>query len=682
MPRQKKTATDPAEVEESNSVVSEKKLTDEDYIANLNKTVAKCMKVMKPPSDITVTQWAERYHRMSPEDSAETGLYRVSRTPYMKEPMDAFTDPKVRRIVIVAPSQVGKSVLENNVIGYIIDVDPGSILFIQPTVQDAKEYSQLRIAPMIRDCRTLKAKVSEAKSRDSGNTILSKKYPGGILTLCGSTEAHALASKPIRYVLGDERDRWAKSAGDEGDPWLLAMARQTTFYNAKAVEVSTPTIKGKSEIEKSFYKGTMERYQTKCPHCGKFHEIRFKDIRFEYDEIVTRNEVSHKVNSVWYVCPDCGAISTEAEMKDSECKWIAENPAAYENGVRSFWLTAFVSPWASWESIILEFLNAKGDTKKLQVVFNTKFGELWEDRGDLENESDLMDRREDYGLDNYGNPLELPDGVLVLTCGIDTQDDRVEYEVVGHGFFGQTWGIQKGTIIGRPDSEELWDKIDEVIDKGWRYRDGIKRRISVTFMDEGGHFTQEVRKQCAMRQHKGMYAIKGFSGSDIPYVTKPKKIAILGDGKKAVGTCWQYQLGVDSGKQIIMDNLRVQSPESKNYCHFPRREDYGATYFKGLLSERLEYNEKAKKNNFQWVKIPGHERNEPLDIRNYANAAYRSIVNLDLDKLHDELENTRNGTAKTALKNKTAAQMAARPKPTPRTNRKYGGGVENYFNDW
>ena len=194
---------------------------------------------MLPPDDLTVTEWAEQNRRLSAESAAEPGPWRTERTPYLREPMNAWTDPKIRHIVMVAASQVGKSEFLNNCIGYVIDQDPGSILFVHPTTIDAKEYSKLRIAPMIRDCPTLRKKVSDPKSRDSGNTILQKTYPGGILTMCGSTEAHALASKPIRYVLGDERDRWALSAGNEGDPWDLAMARQTTFYNAKSGEVST-----------------------------------------------------------------------------------------------------------------------------------------------------------------------------------------------------------------------------------------------------------------------------------------------------------------------------------------------------------------------------------------------------------------------------------------------------------
>ena len=196
----------------------------------LNRELKKQIRSFQVPDDLTVSQWADKYRRLSPESSAEAGPWRTKKTPYLKEVMDAFTDPKIRHIVMVAASQVGKSEAMNNIIGYIIDQDPGSILMIEPTNGDAKEYSKLRIAPMIRDSKALRKKVSKSLRGDTGNTILQKSYPGGILTMCGSTEAHALASKPIRFVLGDERDRWSLSAGNEGDPWALAMARQKTFY--------------------------------------------------------------------------------------------------------------------------------------------------------------------------------------------------------------------------------------------------------------------------------------------------------------------------------------------------------------------------------------------------------------------------------------------------------------------
>jgi len=637
-------------------------------LKRLNRIVAKVMQGMRPPEDLTVSEWAEKKRRLSSESSAEPGPWRTSRTPYLREPMDAFTDPNVRRIVLVAASQVGKSEFLNNCIGYIIDEDPGSILFVHPTTIDAKEYSKLRIAPMIRDCPTLAKKVVAPKSRETGNTILQKTYPGGILTMCGSTEAHSLASKPIRYVFGDERDRWATSAGNEGDPWSLAMARQKTFYNAKALEVSTPTVKGASAIESSYADGTMERWKSRCPECGEYHEIRFQDIRYEYDTKIVSGKKTYKVNKVFYVCPDCGYTFSEAEMKKQPARWEAENPAAMEHGVRSFWLNAFVSAWASWESIVLEYLKAIGDTRKLQVVYNTAFGELWEDRGDIMDEDNLMSRREIYDA-------ELPDGVLLLTAGVDTQDDRMEYEIVGHRHFGESWGIEKGVILGRPDTPAVWRKLDELVfDRVLHFKDGLGLRVSLSFVDEGGHFTQTVREQCGKRIKKHAFAIKGLPGPDKPYTSPPKKMKIVVSGK-AVGQCWQYQIGVDAGKQIIMDNLKVQTPGSK-YCHFPKRDDYGPQYFKGLLSEHLVY-KADRKQPWQWEKIPGHERNENLDVRNYAMAACKSL-SPDFDVLEQRMRNARSGTVPVQEAKPVQRQTQTQPVAKKRSKR----NLNSYFEDW
>ncbi len=594
----------------------------------LMKAISRGLAGMQPPENLTVTEWAECKRYLSTEASAEPGLWRTSRTPYLRAIMDAFTDPKIRHIVFVAASQVGKTEVINNIIGYIIDQNPGSILFVHPTTIDAREFSKLRIAPMIRDSPAVRRRISAPKSRDSGNTLLQKTYPGGILTLCGSNEAHALASKPIRYVFGDERDRWAQSAGTEGDPWELAMARQTTFYNAKAVEVSTPTIRGSSNIAKSFAKGTMERWKSQCPHCGEFHEIQWKDIRYEAEETVVNHERTYTVHDVFWICPGCGCVSEEATMKKQPAKWVAENPAAYANGVRSFWLNAFVSPWASWESICLKYQNALGDTGKMQVVYNTCFGQLWEDRGDTQDPDTLLGRREVY-------EAELPEGVLVLTAGVDTQDDRMEYEIVGHGHFGETWGIEKGIIMGRPDDPATWDSLDMMVfDRVLRFKDGLGLKVSMSFVDEGGHFTEWVRQFCRNRVGKKVFCIKGLPGADRPFTSPPKKQKII-IKNRYLGTVWQYQLGVDSGKQVIMDNLKVQAPGPK-YCHFPLRDDYGAMYFHGLLSEHLVPEGKVRQR-WVWTKIQGHERNEPLDCRNYALAAFK-VLPVDLDAVDRRLK--------------------------------------------
>lgn len=634
--------------------------SEKDRVNKLNACLAKILSGMKPPEDLTVSQWADKNRRLTSESSAEVGKWRTSRTPYMFDILDSFTDPLIEHIVVVAASQVGKSETINNMVGYCIDQDPGPILLIQPTIDDVKRYSEMRIAPMIRETRCLKRKVADPKSRDAANTKRQKSFPGGVLVMTGSNVAHDLSSMPIRYVFGDERDRWATSAGSEGDPWELAVARTRTFYNKKMVEVSTPTVKGASAIENSYNLGTMERWKTQCPHCGEYVELTFDNIRFEYDAAENGDKKIFHISEIFYVCPECGGISDEHTMKSQPAKWVATVPEARKHHkTRSFWLTAWVSPWATWESIILQFLQAGTDSAKLQVVYNTQFGELWEERGDMASEDDVMARREVY-------EAELPDGVLLLTCGVDTQDDRLEYEVVGHRRFGETWGIKKGVILGRPDTEEVWERLDEVLSHKYKFKSGVSLQISLTFIDEGGHFTQEVRQHCLARQYDHVFAIKGANRPDIPYTAPPKKQKIVVNGK-VIGQVWVYEIGVNAGKQKIVDNLRVQSPGA-NYCHFPLRDDYGKQFFKQLMSEHLAYVPKLK-HPWQWQKIPGHERNEAFDIRNY-NLAACEILSPDWDAIEQKLR-----TAKPGEENASIPMKEKKAKPRKRKK-------SEFYDDW
>lgn len=567
---------------------------------------------------------------LSRESSAEAGIWRNERTPYLVEPMNAFCDARVRRVTVWASSQVGKSEFLLNCIGYAIDQDPGSMLYIQPNIEDAKKFSKRRIAPMVRDCPRLRRKVADAKGRDGANTTQEKSFPGGALSIIGSNSPSALASTPVRYVFGDERDRWALSAGSEGDPWKLAEARTITYYNAKLLDVSTCTIKGQSPIAEAFESGTQEVWKTKCPHCGAWHEVDFDQIKFDFDTIQAGKKTDYIVNSVEWCCPSCGCLSNEALMRKQPNRWEAENPSALARGHRSFRLNGFASPWQPWGQIIYEFLNARKDPAKLQVVFNTKLGKLWEDRGDTADEDTMLSRREDYGKRDDGSPIELPEGVLVLTCGVDTQDDRLEYEVVGHGHYGETWGVKKGVIMGDPNDDEPWERLDDVVDHVYKFANGRGLTVSLTFVDSGGHKTQSVYRHCRDRIGKRVFAIKGQGGDGIPYTKPPSKVKIMVNGR-AVGQAWLYVIGVDAGKAAIMSSLKVQEPGAK-FCHFPTGmgAGYDSNYFNGLLSEKLVQKSERGRTRWVWERIPGIAHNEPLDCRNYAMAAFH-VLDPDLD---------------------------------------------------
>lgn len=577
------------------------------------------LSMLRPPRAQTVSEWADENRVLVSESSAEPGAWRTDRAPYQREIMDAFTQPGVWQIVIMASAQVGKSEMELNMMGCAIDNDPGPMLYIQPTDKVAEDYSKRRIAPMINACPTLREKVFKARSRDAANTITMKTFPGGSLAIIGANSPADLSSKPVRYIFMDETDRFPASAGTEGDPQELAERRTETFrHNRKIVKTSTPTNKGSSKIETDYLNGTQEEWQTECPHCHTYNLIRFVDIHFEKEDFKNeRGDEDYHVKLVTWRCPTCKRDIGEFEAKRLPAKWVSKNPKAIDNGIRSFRLNAFMSPWSDWKDIVYKFLKAHKDPEKLRVFYNTMLGETWEIHQKNGLDEALFKRREHYDA-------EVPTGVLLLTMGIDTQDNRLEYEVVGWDRNEQSWGISRGIIPGRADAPGVWEEVDALLDREWRLANGMKMRILATFIDSGGHFTQEIYKACAKRATRRIWPIKGEGGEGKPYC---RPMARSGGKNDAV----RFVLGVDAGKEGIMYAAGIEEPGPK-YMHFPidYRKGYDMEFFRGLISERMVIHRRGGKSVAAWEKV--HERNEPLDCRNYARAAYR-YFNWHFDEL-------------------------------------------------
>ncbi|MDD3881902.1 MAG: phage terminase large subunit family protein [Eubacteriales bacterium] len=588
----------------------------------LSELVRATYQAFKPPKKQSVTEWADENRILVSETSSEPGRWRTDRAPYQREPMDAFTQPGIWKIVIMASAQVGKTELELNMMGRAIDVDPGPMLFVQPTDNFAEDFSKRRVATMIRACPVLKSKVYEAKSRDAGNTIGMKTFPGGSVTFTGANSPTELAGRPVRYEFMDEIDRFPRSAGTEGDPLELAQRRTETFrHNRKVVFTSTPTIKGKSKIESEYLAGTQEEWHVECPHCHEYHYIRFSDIQFEKTEYDENGEKGYRVLNVCWRCPSCKQDVGEYELKRCPAKWIKNNPEAIATGVRSFRLNAFLSPWSDWKDIVHSFLKAKNDAELLKVFYNTVLGETFEMRDRSGRPEKLHQRREHYNA-------EVPTGALVLTMGVDTQDNRLEYEIVGWSRDEESWGINHGTILGRPDSPGVWEEIDALLDREWKMKNGKAMRVLATFIDSGGHFTQEVYDECAKREHRRVFAIKGEGGESKQYVRMMKS-------KEGKREAHRFIIGVDSGKEAIMHATTIEQAGPK-YMHYPvdYRSGYDMEYFRGLISEQMVFHRRGGQTTITWEKV--YERNEPLDIRNYARAAFR-YFNWNFDKYEQAL---------------------------------------------
>lgn len=524
----------------------------------------------------------------------------------------------------------------NNVLGRYAHLDPCAVMMIQPTIELAQDYSKSRISPMIRDTKVLSQVFYEtksedgAKTRDGKNTILSKLFPGGRLIMCGANSPAGLASRPVRVLLADEVDRFPDSAGTEGDPVDLAAKRMTTFWNRVMGLFSTPTNEGSSRIDIEYKAGTQEEWQHKCPNCGEYHLVRYTEMECDTDE--HSDHKGHRivvVKDVKWRCPDCGIAFSEADMRRAPQKYIAKNPTAVQNGIRSFFVNGFTSPWLTWNEVMREWLEAKGDPTREKVVMNTRFGESYAQAGAFEDYQPFLRRREAYGAD-------LPDGVLLLTAAVDTQDNRLEYEVAGWGYGEECWGICKGVILGKPDNPKTWEDLDAVLDRIYRFKNGAGLKVARTFVDSGGHYTSKVYEYCEKNFSKQRFAIKGTAGT--PGIPLNYKIGRASGSKIPL-----VMLGVDDGKQQVMNRLAIEAVGAQ-YFHFPQDEEtleigprgYDELYFKGIISEHKKKVKRKGVIHEIWEPTAG-VRNEPLDLRVY-NLACMNSIRPDWDILADAVQ--------------------------------------------
>ncbi len=564
--------------------------------AELLKEVLQCV---KPPPRMTVSQWADAERRL-PGESSEAGRWKTDKAPYQRAIMDAVTDPHYKKFVIMSAAQIGKSEIILNIAGYFMQYAPAAIMIIQPTKEMAEDFSKKRLAAMIRDTPSLAGMIDE-KSRSSGNTILQKIFPGGSVTLIGANSPNSLRSRPVKILLADEVDSYPESAGKEGDPLMLAQKRQTTFWDAKTVEISTPTIKGVSRIEEEYLKSTMEEWQIPCPNCGKYQPLVWANVRWEQDH----------PEKVTYICEYCGCTDTEHRWKSGSVRgrYVAEHP---ERDVRGFHLNTLASTLCSWEMVVQNFLDAKakldhGSAEEMIVWTNTELGQTWEDNGIVLDDEALYRRRELYDA-------EVPDGVAVLTCGVDVQEDRLEVEVVGWGYGRESWGIQYKKIFGDPMQEPVWEELDRFLLGHYSKKNGAMLPILATCIDSG-YKTDEVYKFCADKFDRRVFAIKGRSAVGLPFINNPSR-----NNREKVNL---FVIGVDKGKETVYERLKTEQP-GPGYSHFPANDwaGYDRTYFKGLTAEKRVTRYRKGRPVFVWeLKDRNQKRNEPLDLRDYATAA-------------------------------------------------------------
>jgi phage terminase large subunit GpA-like protein len=570
--------------------------------------------MLRPPPQLTVSQWADQHRVLSTRASSEPGPWRTSRTPYLRDIMDALSAVHpARRVVFMKGAQVGASEGGNCWLGYVMHHVPAPVLAVQPTVELAKRFSRQRIDPLLEETPALRERVAPARARDSGNTMLSKEFPGGILVLTGANSAVGLRSMTARFLFLDEVDAYPGDVEGEGDPIALAEARARTFgWRRKAYLVSTPTIAGRSRIEREYLASDQRRFFVPCPHCQAMQWLRFERLIWE----------KGNPTSVAYHCEGCDAPIGEhhktAMLAGGEWRATATSQDPHTVG---FHISALYSPvgWLSWEQIARDWEAAQGKPEDLKTFRNTVLGEVWQEHGEAPDWERLVERREDFAIGT------VPAGALVLTAGVDVQDDRIEVDVWGWAEGFTSWLVDHVVIPGSPRERAPWVELAKLLAKDWPRENGAAgaMRIAKVCVDTGGRDTASVYGHLRHLRDPRIAPTKGVEGwNRAQPVQGPTLVDALVNGQKLRRGLKLWTVSVSTWKADLYRRLWLGRGEAAEFpvgwVHLPQAIE--VEWVKQLVAEQLRtVKDRRGFSRQEWAKL--RERNEALDCAVLARAA-------------------------------------------------------------
>ncbi len=578
---------------------------------------------LMPDPLLTVSEWADRFRHLSGKSAAEPGRWRTHRTPYLREIMDCLSPTSaVERVVFMKGAQVGGTECGNNWIGYVIQLAPGPMMAVSPTVEMAKRNSKQRIDPLIDESPELSERIAPPRARDSGNTILAKEFRGGVLVMTGANSAVGLRSMPVRYLFLDEVDGYPQDVEGEGDAISLAEARTRTFSRRKIFIVSTPTISGASSIEREYEASDQRRYFVPCPHCSHLQWLRFEQLRWGKGQPETAA----------YICESC-----EAPIAEHHKTWMLERGEWQATALRvagktaGFHLSSLYSPvgWRSWQDIAAAWESAvnkeSGSASAIKTFKNTELGETWVEEGEAPDWQRLIERREDYRAGN------IPHGGLLLTSGADVQKDRIEVSIWAFGRGKESWLIEHRVLMGDTARDDVWKAFTALLGETWTHESGARLPLTRLALDTG-FATQEAYAFVRACRDSRVMAVKGVARG-AALIGTPTAVDVTQGGKKLRRGIKVFSVAGGIAKLELYNNLRKSADVGEDgvsmvfpagFVHLPKID---AEFIQQLCAEQLIT--RHNRNGFpvrEWQKM--RERNEALDCYVYARAA-ASAAGLD-----------------------------------------------------
>lgn len=559
-------------------------------------------RAVAPRKALTVSQWSDLERRLSAKGSSQPGIWSTDRNPPLREPMDCLSARSaVRQAVLMFPIQFGKTEVAINALGYTMDHDPAPIMVCLPGEVSMNKWVAQKLNPAIDETPAMKRALSSVASRDASNTRTFKDFAGGQLYIEHAGSPSRLKSTTVRKLLVDEVDEFAASLIGGDDPIEMLNGRTSAFpATYQRLYISTPQIKGISRIEALWEDSDQRRYHVPCPHCDHMQHLEWAGLSWAAD-----------FSSAWYTCPECGSQIDEHHKTEMirNGRWIADKPEAKTRGYHINCLYYQFGLGPRWATLAEDWVKAQNDPAKLKTFTNDRLALPWEDAA-MRNvrHNAIQDRAEPYAL------RTAPHGVLIITAGVDTQDNRLAVQIVGWGRDRAFWVIDYVELMGDPAQPEVWDQLADLLNRPIQHASGALMRVQAMANDAGGHRTEDVKNFVRSRRVARPLCIFGAVPNNAPILNKGKLQDVTWRGVLDKRGVLVHHVGTVGAKHWLYSRLSTDADKEPGtrLTHFS--DELAPEYFSGLVSEVYD----PKKNRFE--KRRG-ARNEPLDTWVYAFAA-------------------------------------------------------------
>ncbi len=478
----------------------------------MNKDIASMFAEAVRPADRRAPwAWAEDNIASIPY-SPMPGRFRSEHSPWVREPLEAIVDTKVRVVSIIAAVQAGKTTVSELALCYIVPNLPGPTLWLSATDDDAKDQSESRLQKLFDECEPVRKLFPKDRHKKRNHTI---HFANGMpLWILGAFNKTNLQRRSIRWVFADET--WQYPAGHMAE----AEARVTAFgWLGKCVFMSQGGEEN-DDTHRKFETTDMREWTFACPECGKRQPFDWDNIEWSkdardtngnWDFAAVRETASLRCTACNHYFPDTDAMR---RILNTSGQFVRTNPNAAPENVGFHWNALCAMSWGRLAELYLRAKAAmrQGDTSLLQQFYQKRLALPWREYvEDYKMEIATCGYRKgeiwagEGGINRLGRviapPFEAPPIPLrILT--VDCQMDHF-YALV------RSWAADGSSRL-------IWNERLLTFDDVEALQSRFNIHPNLVFVD-AGHATYDVYRQCA---RMGWVALLGDRRATYPHHTK------------------------------------------------------------------------------------------------------------------------------------------------------------------